>query len=385
MAGQNSILRKTYSRNEIVLDLEQYLREQELPVDTLIAPASRLAQRYNVSVATVNRALDRLVERKILYRIQGSGTFTAQPGRDGKRLKIGLILKDSGVDRSDPYGKVAFGNFNSSLQYRLQTEGHDSSFFYHHTVPVSPESLNTMQLYNYDAIITMAGNATPDNARILRKFNIPIVLIGAAAELDCEFHQIIYDYRPGFKKLLSHLTEQGHKSFLIASLDGATSFERRDALLAAADQLGISRDRFVHKSARNYYMEYWHNLSSAREIGEYFLANRRKFTAIISTSDYATYGILGLLHEHKLEPGKDYAIGSYDNFEGQGMMIYGSRPMLTSISHPLEKMAQEAVKLAVNETLQPSGVTYLVKVPADELTIRTSTKLKLQKTGGRKK
>lgn len=132
-------------------------------------------------------------------------------------------------------------------------------------------------------------------------------------------------------------------------------------------------------------MEYWHNLTSAREIGEYFAANRKKFTAVISTSDYVTYGIMSYLREQGLEPGRDYAIGSYDNFEGQGVMVYGTRPVLTSISHPLEKMAREAARLAVSEGLQNSGVTHIIRVPADELTIRSSTKLKHIKTGDRKK
>lgn len=384
MAGRNSILRRKYTRNEIVSDLETYLREQELPADTLIASASRLAQRYNVSVATINRALDSLVERKVLYRVQGSGTFTARSGCVARRLKVCVILKDSGQDNSDPYAKVAFGNFNSMMQYQLQAAGHDSEFFYYNLM-VNPELLDSLQLFHYDAVISMAGNATPENTGIFRKFNLPVVLIGAGKMIDTDFHQIYYDYVPGFKKLLTHLRDQGHESFLIASLDGSGSYERCEALFAAADQLGIPRDCFVHKTGRNYYMEYWHNLTSAREIGEYFAANRKKFTAVISTSDYVTYGIMSYLREQGLEPGRDYAIGSYDNFEGQGVMVYGTKPVLTSISHPLEKMAREAARLAVSEGLQNSGVTHIIRVPADELTIRSSTKLKHIKTGDRKK
>ncbi len=378
MAGRNSILRRKYTRNEIVSDLETYLREQELPADTLIASASRLAQRYNVSVATINRALDSLVERKVLYRVQGSGTFTARPSTIWKRLRLGIILQARGDDKSDLYGKVAFGNLNTMFQQNCQKGGHDCSFYFH-PCPFPIEQLEHLRLYEFDALIVTEGHATPENSELFKKLGIPIITCLGDSISRTDFHQVIFDFKPGFCKLLVHLRDMGYQSFLIASNESG----RTEAVLRAADELGISREAFEHKSCRRRYRaEYWHTVGSAYEIAEYYLEKCLSASAIISTSDYISRGIIDYLSEKGLEPGRDYAIGSYDNFEKHGIMIHGSRPVLTSITHPMEKMAVEAGKLAVSEALAPSGVRHVVEVPAHELMIRASTRLKINTKRG---
>ena len=377
MTEKKTFYKKKYTEKEIVSELEQYLAEQKLPPNTMIAPASRLSLRYNVSPATVNRAIDRLVERRVLYRVQGSGTFTARAVEAERRLRIGLFMRNTGMDRSDLYGQVAFGNQNTMFQQYFQRAGHDCSFYFHQ-LPFPPEQLAGIRLYDFDAVIILKGHASRENSELLKKFNIPVVMIMDDKVSRSDFHQVIFNFEPGFRKLLAHLREMGHRSFLIAGNEPG----RTDAILEAADNLGIPRRNFEHQFCKGYRTEYWHTVESAYTIAEYYLTNRPRFSAIMSTSDYISRGIIDYLSGKGLEPGRDYAISSYDNFEKQGMLIHGARPILTSITHPLERLTLETVKLTISEAVAPSGVKHIVEVLADELDIRASTRLKIKTNRG---
>ncbi len=372
MAVRKSAHLRKYSEKEIASDLENYLREQRLPANALIAPASRLSQRYNVSAATVNRAIDRLVERKILYRIQGCGTFTARNIDEQKRLRIAIILHDTRNDSSNLYWQVAFGNLNIMLQQNVQMSGHSCSFYFHR-IPFLNSEFVKLPIYEFDAVICQSGHTTKENREFLRRFNIPVIqILGDRINRSIDYHQVVFNFIPGYRKLLTHLREMGHERFLIAGIEPG----RTEAILQAAEELNIPLDCFEQKSCKGYHLEYWHTVESAHGIAEYFLANRDHFSVILSTSDYISRGIIDYLAGHNLVPGEDYAIASYDNFEKHGVMIYGDKPVLTSISHPQEKMAEAAVKLAVTEALEPSGVKHIIEVPAQELTIRASSNYK---------
>ncbi|MBE3574462.1 MAG: GntR family transcriptional regulator [Firmicutes bacterium] len=54
-------------------------RIEALEPGTQIEPEMRLAQKYQVSRGTVKQAIQDLVTEGVLYRIQGKGTFVAQP------------------------------------------------------------------------------------------------------------------------------------------------------------------------------------------------------------------------------------------------------------------------------------------------------------------
>jgi GntR family transcriptional regulator len=61
--------------------LEEILREQiaSLEPDEMIPSENQLCQMYSISRTTAHKAVDNLVREGLLYRIQGKGTFVAQP------------------------------------------------------------------------------------------------------------------------------------------------------------------------------------------------------------------------------------------------------------------------------------------------------------------
>jgi GntR family transcriptional regulator len=57
--------------------LTQSLIEGEWPAGAVLPSETRLAQRFNVSIGTLRKAIDELVAERVLIRHQGRGTFVA--------------------------------------------------------------------------------------------------------------------------------------------------------------------------------------------------------------------------------------------------------------------------------------------------------------------
>src|SRR5688572_23743710 len=67
---------------EVKIRLTRGLAAGEWKAGQAIPSESRLAQRFNVSVGTIRKAIDELVAERILLRQQGRGTFVATHTED---------------------------------------------------------------------------------------------------------------------------------------------------------------------------------------------------------------------------------------------------------------------------------------------------------------
>jgi GntR family transcriptional regulator len=72
----NSPIPKYYQLKEIIRDM---IENDELGVGQVIPPESTLSEEYGVSRMTTRRAIVELVNEGLLYRVQGLGTFVAEP------------------------------------------------------------------------------------------------------------------------------------------------------------------------------------------------------------------------------------------------------------------------------------------------------------------
>ncbi|MCD0484257.1 GntR family transcriptional regulator [Streptacidiphilus sp. ASG 303] len=70
-------------------------------------PSEReLMQRYDVSRVTVRRAVERLGQEGRIYRVQGAGTFVAEPATISKSLRLTSFSEDIRERRMVPAGRL---------------------------------------------------------------------------------------------------------------------------------------------------------------------------------------------------------------------------------------------------------------------------------------
>jgi len=64
---------------QIANDLADRIRRGEYPPGSQLPTYAELADMYSVSISTIQRALERLKERGLIYGSQGRGLFVADP------------------------------------------------------------------------------------------------------------------------------------------------------------------------------------------------------------------------------------------------------------------------------------------------------------------
>ena len=94
LAGGNPTLNPLYK--EVKIGLTKGLVDGEWQPGGAIPSETRLAQRFNVSIGTIRKAIDELVAEKILVRQQGRGTFVAMHTEDRQHYYFFHIVGKDG-------------------------------------------------------------------------------------------------------------------------------------------------------------------------------------------------------------------------------------------------------------------------------------------------
>lgn len=97
---------------KVYLWLRAYIDQNKFSGITKLPSENALRQRLSVSRETVRVALDALAAENLIYKVKGSGTYINKEealgrelGRDGSKIKIGLILQ--GQDRDANSGLLS--------------------------------------------------------------------------------------------------------------------------------------------------------------------------------------------------------------------------------------------------------------------------------------
>ena len=132
-----------------------------------------MAERYNVSIMTVNRALEKLTVKGVIYRRQGSGTFVNyfSPTQNKFNVKVFSWCHDE----SDPLVQAAYGTFDHILLDGLENAGFTVNVS--SKLPFHNKIFTNEHIELYDLLIVPHGMVDESTAPLLKKMDIPIILI----------------------------------------------------------------------------------------------------------------------------------------------------------------------------------------------------------------
>ena len=86
--------------------LSERIGSSEWGPDQPIPPESKLAKHYNVSIGTVRKAVDGLVNEGLLERRQGSGTFVRGPSFDASLFRFFQLTDPDGTSSTIPSSQL---------------------------------------------------------------------------------------------------------------------------------------------------------------------------------------------------------------------------------------------------------------------------------------
>ncbi|WP_239751826.1 GntR family transcriptional regulator [Mammaliicoccus sp. H-M34] len=73
---------------EIMKNLQDYIKKQGLEYGDVIPTEKALSEKYQVSRVTVRKAISKLIDKEILFSIKGSGTYVAFPKFEHNLFKL---------------------------------------------------------------------------------------------------------------------------------------------------------------------------------------------------------------------------------------------------------------------------------------------------------
>lgn len=343
-------------------DIKGQISRRELRPHDPVLPANALTEAYGISYPTVHRVLKRLVEEGLIYRIQGKGSFVAEPETERshpvQRL-VGILMHTEGH---------LFHEFYEALLTQLQLHDYwpvtqnigapayeaDPARHFRRLLSMNPVAVIANGLaIDYDVVKNSEGKLS--RLMLIQQCN-------AAKRVDADM--FFSDFQMGGYLLAEHLIERGHTRLALEVPSepgpGRTVFALRHAgvlqALAAAgcDESHVSR---VPMSV------------SDEGLRDLFLDGSDSPTAVVAMTDYHGKLMIDRLSALGLKVPDDVAVTGYFNTPWAEQ----TTPKLTSIEIDVALIASRIVEHLVQVEADPR-TPFVKTLIRPTLVVRESTR-----------
>lgn len=310
-----------------------------------------VAEKANVSVATVSRVLNNLpgfssyTEKRVREAIDSLGYQYNAVARNLKMKKTNIIAVLIPQVETTFYVKILNG-----IEDAAQNQGYNIMVCH---VGISgnrtQEYIKMLLERQVDGII---GCSLPPNEKIdtmMTECGIPCVLVSTLSTR-YSIPYIRVDDRKASYAATTYLIENGHRkiAMLAGSQDDVVAgVLRLEGYCKALEDHGIPlNEHLIHYTRFSYET----GLEAAKEL----LASGEDFTGIVACCDEVAVAAISVAYKAGKKVPDDFSIIGYDNTKTAEMAI----PPLTTVSQPLYSMGQQAfemLRLKIERGKQPTN------------------------------
>lgn len=336
----------------------------EYPAGGAVPSERQLGEELGLSRTTVRRAIDDLVQRGLLQRQPGRGTFvstgiqTFEPAVSAQRI-VSVIVPTF----SNPYyGEMVNGIEKEARRFNLRIMVGQSDYL------VDSESTQLAQAATDPAVCgalvvpDATDKASPGVERLL-KAGKRLVYIGRWPEApSCDGVRV--DYRMAARQAVAHLVGLGHERIAyVEGLPRLPGFSPFDGYAEVLKSQGIvPREDLV----RTYELP---SESAGRQAVLDLVSTGTKFTAIFARNDVTAMGVMQGLRETGLRIPQDVSVVSIAN----SLWSRSMDPPLTAANPHPEVVGQLALRM-LNDRLEGTYTGPAIKTTVTpDLIIRAST------------
>ncbi len=296
--------------------IRHYIQENKLRKNDMLPSERQMAEMFGVNHLTLRKALQLLVQEKIIYKEPSIGNFVGSRPNSGKgKQMIGLIFPDH---------EIYYYNIFAELEERLTSAGlHPVIHLTHNSRKKEEDILDFIEEQEFAALLAVPN---PACAERYERLSLPVIYFDVFLPDSTSPHIISDDYE-GAAMATRHLLSLGHTAIAhIGSMYDRTAQLRRDGLADTLNKAGI-----------NLPDEYCKAKEPTRQWG-YSAANElfhlpKPPTAILCGNDTIAAGVRRYCFEHQIDiPARCSLIG------------FGNTPVaedldLTSIDQHADKIA----------------------------------------------
>ncbi len=317
-----------------------------------------IAKTAGVSKTTVSRVINNQpgvredTRKKVLEAIEGLNYIPNQAARSLVSRKAGVI-------------GVIYNEFNTSVYLELANllEKYASGYSYNIVFCSSNDDFNSKARYvQYftggaaDGLI-LFGSDTRDRELVQKivSINFPLVLIENHFD-DLNINNIIIDNFSGAKKAVDYLINMGHKKIahITGNLNHRAASDRMNGYIEALNSAGIryNKDYVVFTDAGE---------NSGAAGVEKLVSLKEPPTALFTFNDLQGYESVQKAVELGVSVPRKLSVVGFDNIY-QVLRFIPSSLRLTSMKQPMEKIAEAAVKLIIDnindKSIEPRALTF---------------------------
>ena len=319
---------------------------------------NEIAELAGVNVSTVSRALKDSpsissdTKEKIMQIAQENGYVVKE--RQTRHKTIGVIIPET---VSHYYAKLA-----ARLENKIYSEQ------YHMIISITDfdltklmQAMNMMIKYGVEGIVVDLSASRGDRRdaiQAIAKCEIPLVIV-SERDVACDRDCVYLDYQPGVASVIQHLAELGHRK--ISYVGDELSHTRCEAFRHSCDEIGCEVGEIMEGPER---FEKGGYVQMKR-----LLAIDHAPRAILASYDQVAIGAIKALHEAGLHVPEDVSIVGFDNIDIDDYLLCP----LTSVTNPVDKIAEIAVKILLNKIDHPDDMTVQHVALQPHLVVRETT------------
>ncbi len=285
-------------------ELKQEIVSGKYQPGTTFPPERELKNRFNVSHLTVRKALGILVEENLIRRESGSGTTVIYNGQPQPLVRRKINKINFVVERADDF----FSRIINRLERECRQRDINLSLFCLHGDPHLHETQYERAAIDSDSVIIYSPcsrgfNQIKFHPALLRTVIFDEIISGV------NIPQIVSADTEGMHTLTSYLASLGHKVIAHVSAENKTSGLNRLA--------GYKRAVTEHNIANRKTLVRCGNFATEQSYHAFkkIIEQNPDCTGCVCANDYSAFGVLRVLKEKNLSPGKDFALAGYGNYE----------------------------------------------------------------------
>lgn len=349
---------------QIVDDIRYQIESGNLRVDDQVGSQNELAQKYNVSLITVKKALSELIKEGLLYSRVGKGTYVARQSTEGHKASsktIGIVLQDL----KSPF----FSLITQEAENIAFTKGY-SILFTHSSGQLAKEESQIAHFREMGVSGLIIASMTHEyraNATIRKLHNegFPYVMVSYIHDPDIFFVGTDHEY--GGYVATKHLIEEGFQKIgcIHGEQGNLVGYLRYKGYMRALKEAGREvNENFVYRLPRG---GEWYDFTSGYEIGKELAEMKNQPDAVFLYNDLAGLGFQRAVLEQGMRIPEDIAIVGFDNIDRAAY----ARVPLTTVKQPTDKIGELAVDIILKINNNQYAPVKTILNP--ELVVRAST------------
>jgi len=346
---------------KIAEELKDKIMSEELTPHDKIPTEAELAERHSVSRITVQRALAELEQQRLIYRIQGKGSFVNDRTEIVPQPKNILFLMPV-PDRP------SLGIYTQVMAESLR----DTS--YHFSIQadslMETESVEYfMKEYAGIILYPPTSHSYVDKLYQLNLHKFPVVLVDKKID-GLTLPTVVADNFQGGYEAALHLINKGHEKllFLTKGISLSSSIrERYFGYLSALREAGIAYDHWklfpIDEGDEGSLDPFFKDVLN--------LMKKDEVTGIVAENDVTVVKFLNIARKYGYHSPGNFSIVGFDNLQIASLFS----PSLTTLSQDFSSIGRQAMEAMLNLLKGQDALGHLeIKVPV-ELVQRESTAL----------